>query len=391
MDNQIKYIGLYVHIPFCLHKCAYCDFCSSVASDKVQMQAYVDALALDIINSGKAVEGDNVIVDSVYFGGGTPSLLAKKDIEYLTDTIYEAFRVTEDAEVTFEVNPATLDRAKAKALIDCGVNRLSIGMQSAHDNELEALSRVHNLREFVNCYKTARKAGFGNINVDVMYGIPEQTEESFMQTLDVVCDLAPEHVSMYGLRIEEGTPFAIHRSELVLPGEDEEYSMFRRGRSYLKEHGYSHYEISNFAKEGKESKHNYKYWKCEEYIGVGVSAHSYYGGKRYARITDVDRYIYYLCGEETPNLTDIIVASSVEEITPAVLEVEYVMLGLRTHRGVVKAEYKKKFGIDFDAKYTERIREYADAGFIINTEKKCRLSAEGMYVSNRILADILDL
>lgn len=391
MDNNIKYIGLYVHIPFCLHKCAYCDFCSSVATDKVQMQAYVDALAMDIVNCGKAVEGDNVIVDSVYFGGGTPSLLPKKDIEYLTDTIYEAFRVTEDAEVTFEVNPATLDRAKAKALYDCGVNRLSIGMQSAHDNELEALSRVHNLKEFLACYKTARKAGFNNINVDVMYGIPEQTEESFMQTLEVVCDLAPEHVSMYGLRIEDGTPFAVNRSELALPGEDEEYSMFRKGRSYLKEHGYSHYEISNFAREGKESKHNYKYWMCEEYIGVGVAAHSYYGGKRYARITDVDRYISYICGDETPNYDDIIVASSVEEITPAALEVEYVMLGLRTSRGVVKADYQRRFGISFDEKYSERIREYAEAGFIINTEKKCRFSPEGMYVSNRILADILDL
>ncbi len=391
MENKIKYIGLYVHIPFCLHKCAYCDFCSSVATDKVQMQAYVDALAMDIIQCGKQIEGDNVIVDSVYFGGGTPSLLAKKDIEYLTDTIYEAFRVTEDAEVTFEVNPATLDKTKAKTLRDCGINRLSIGMQSAHDNELEALSRVHKLKEFLNCYKTARRAGFDNINVDVMYGIPEQTESSFMQTLEVACDLAPEHISMYGLRIEEGTPFSVYESELVLPGEDVEYSMFRRGRHYLKEHGYAHYEISNFAREGKESRHNLRYWECGEYIGVGVAAHSYYGGKRYARITDIDRYISYICGNDTPNFDDIIVASSVEQITPAALEVEYVMLGLRTSRGVVKSEYKRKFCIDFDAKYAERIREYAEAGFIVNTEKKCRFSPEGMYVSNRILADILDL
>jgi oxygen-independent coproporphyrinogen-3 oxidase len=357
----------------------------------MQMQAYVDALARDIIHMGKKTESDNVIVDSVYFGGGTPSLLPKKDIEYLTDTIYEAFRVTEDAEFTFEVNPATLDRAKAKSLYDSGINRLSIGMQSAHDNELEALSRVHNLREFVNCYKIARKAGFTNINVDVMYGIPEQTLESFMQTLEVVCDLKPEHISMYGLRIEEGTPFSVYRSELVLPGEDEEYSMFRQGRSYLKEQGYTHYEISNFAREGYESKHNMKYWRCEEYIGIGVAAHSFYNGVRYARITDTDRYISYICGEEGDRYEDTVVASSVENIGERELEVEYVMLGMRTSRGVVKADYERKFGIDFDEKYSNRIREYADAGFIINTEKKCRFSAEGMYVSNRILADILDL
>lgn len=390
MDNY-KRIGLYIHIPFCVHKCAYCDFCSAVAKDKMQMQAYVDALARDIIHTGKKISADNVIVDSVYFGGGTPSLLPKKDIEYLTDTIYEAFKVTEDAEFTFEVNPATLDRTKAKALLECGVNRLSIGMQSAHDNELDALSRVHNLKDFVNCFKLARKAGFENINIDVMYGIPEQTLESFLETLGVVCELKPEHISMYGLRIEDGTPFSVHKSELVLPGEDEEYSMFRQGRTFLKEHGYTHYEISNFALEGYESKHNMKYWRCREYIGLGVAAHSFYDGVRYAKITDTDRYISYICGEEEERYDDTIVASSVERITPEALEVEYVMLGLRTARGVVKENYERKFGIDFDEKYGERIREYADAGFIINTEKKCRFSAEGMYVSNTILADILDL
>ena len=210
MKDNFRRIGLYVHIPFCLHKCAYCDFCSSVATDKLQMQAYVDALADHIVNAGKSVEADNVIVDSIYVGGGTPTLLSKKDIEYITDTIYDAFRVTEDAEFTFEANPATLDRAKAKALIDCGVNRLSIGLQSAHDSELESLSRIHTYKDFLNSYKIARKAGFENINVDVMYGIPDQTPESFRATLEAVCDLSPEHISMYGLRIEDGTPFCVH-------------------------------------------------------------------------------------------------------------------------------------------------------------------------------------
>ena len=390
MDNNIRRIGLYIHIPFCLHKCAYCDFCSSVPNDKLQFGAYVDALALDIENTGRALEGDNVIVDSIYVGGGTPTLLSKKNIEYITDTIYESFRVTEDAEFTFECNPATLDSRRANALLDCGVNRLSIGLQSAHDSELESLSRIHSYKDFVSSYKIARKCGFENINVDVMYGIPDQTKESFLATLDAVCALAPEHISMYGLRIEEGTPFAIHQSDLALPDEDTEYAMFREGRKFLRDHGYSHYEISNYAREGFESKHNYKYWRCEEYIGIGVAAHSFYAGKRYAKITDVDRYISYICGEES-NFDATIVPSSVENITDAELECEYVMLGLRLARGVVKAEYKKKFGRDFDSKYSERIREYADAGFIIDTERCTRFSPEGMYVSNRILSDILDL
>ena len=390
MKDDFRRIGLYVHVPFCLHKCAYCDFCSSVATDKLQMQAYVDALCEDIIYMGKSVEADNVIVDSIYVGGGTPTLLSKKDIEYLTDTIYEAFRVTEDAEFTFEVNPATLDRAKAKALIDCGVNRLSIGLQSAHDSELEALSRIHSYKGFLNSYKIARKAGFENINIDVMYGIPEQTPESFRATLEAVCALAPEHISMYGLRIEDGTPFCVHRSELILPSEDEEYAMFREGRAYLKEQGYAQYEISNYAKEGFRSRHNYKYWRCEEYIGVGVAAHSFYGGVRYARITDTDRYISYLCAEDSDH-SSVIVSSSVEQIDDAALECEYVMLGLRLNEGVVKSDYKRKFGIDFDSKYAQRIGEYARAGFIIDTDKSCRFSVEGMYVSNSILAEILDL
>ena len=389
MDNNTRHIGLYIHIPFCLHKCAYCDFCSGVPKDKSQKEAYVDALMLDIAHTGEELKDSDVVVDSIYVGGGTPTLLSKREIELLTDTIYDSFKVTEDAEFTFEANPATLDRSKAKCLKDAGVNRLSIGLQSAHDTELESLSRIHTYKEFLASFKAARKAGFENINVDVMYGIPEQTLESFKETLKTVCELEPEHISMYGLRIEEGTPFCIHQSELPLPSEDEEYAMYREGRTALQAQGYVHYEISNYARKGYKSKHNLKYWRCEEYIGFGVAAHSYYGGKRFARITDVDRYISYICGEE--DYTKIIAQSTVEEIDARTLECEYVMLALRTSAGVDKARFEEKFGFDFDSKYSERIREYADAGFIIDTHAKCTLSPEGLYVSNRILSDILDL
>ncbi len=389
MNDNTRRIGLYIHIPFCLHKCAYCDFCSDVQKDKMQKSAYVDALILDIEHTGKQLSEDNVVVDTIYVGGGTPSLLTKKEIELLTDTIYDSFRVTEDAEFTFEANPATLDKSKASALYACGVNRLSIGLQSAHDHELEALSRIHTYKEFLNSYKIARRAGFENINIDVMYGIPEQTKESFFETLKIVCELEPEHISMYGLRIEEGTPFCIHEKELQLPDEDEEYAMYREGRALLTEAGYSHYEISNYAKKGYGSKHNLKYWRCEEYIGIGVAAHSFYAGKRYGRITDVNRYISYICGEGS--FEQIVSPGSVEQIDQKALECEYVMLALRTSHGVDKVRFEEKFGFDFDSKYAERIREYADAGFIIDTHRACMLSPEGMYVSNRILSDILDL
>ena len=389
MDKNAKSIGLYVHIPFCLHKCAYCDFCSSEQKDKMQKEAYVDALVYDIEHMGKELEYDNIIVDSIYFGGGTPSLLSRREIELLTDTIYDSFRVTEDAEFTFEVNPATLDRAKAKTLIECGVNRLSIGVQSVHDNELAALSRIHSFKDFINCYKIARKAGFDNISFDVMYGIPEQTLGSFLETLDTLIELEPEHISMYGLRIEEGTPFCIHQNELDLPNEDMEYAMYRQGRQKLIEAGYLQYEISNYSKPQRRSRHNLKYWRCEEYIGVGVAAHSFYADKRYAKITDTDRYITYICAHEDHAAT--ISAGSVEQIDHGTLETEYVMLGLRTSDGINKAEYRARFGTDFDAKYASRIKEYVQAGFIIDTPTACSFSAEGMYVSNRILCDILDL
>ena len=389
MTKNERRVGLYIHIPFCLHKCAYCDFCSIASKNKLQMTAYVDALAKDIAHTAEQLSADNILIDSIYVGGGTPTLLSKKDIEYVIDTVYDSFKIADDVEFTFEANPATIDRAKAKCLFDRGVNRLSIGMQSANDNELEALSRVHSFKDFEKSFKAARKAGFENINVDVMYGIPEQTTESFYKTVAAVTSLEPEHISMYGLRIEDGTPFAICRDELTLPDEDSEYEMYREGREKLREAGYSQYEISNYAREGKESVHNLKYWKCTEYLGVGVAAHSFYGGFRYSKITDVDRYISYICEDE--NYADTVVSSSLEQVTKSSLEVEFVMLGLRTSAGVNKAEYKARFDCDFDEKYAPRIKEYADAGFIINTQKACMFSPEGMYVSNRILSDILDL
>ncbi len=389
MNANTKRVGLYIHIPFCLHKCAYCDFCSAEQKEKMQKEAYIDALMSDIENTGKEVEDDGIIIDTIYVGGGTPTLLSKKEIELLTDMIYDSFKVTADAEFTFEANPATLDRTKARTLLECGVNRLSIGLQSVHQNELEALSRIHNFKDFLQSYKTARKAGFENVNIDVMYGIPEQTVESFLETLRVVCELSPEHVSMYGLRIEEGTPFYVHQSELDLPNEDEEYTMYRKGRELLSSYGYSQYEISNYAKAGYESKHNMRYWKCKEYLGLGVAAHSFYADKRYAKITDVDRYISYICAED--NYKQTIIASSEQTITKNDLEVEFVMLGLRTSAGVIKEEYKAMFGEDFDRKYAPRIKAYVDAGFMINTPHSCSLSPEGMYVSNKILSEILDL
>lgn len=389
MDNNSKHIGLYIHIPFCLHKCAYCDFCSAEQKDKMQKAAYVDALVLDIENTAKQVSDDGIIVDSIYFGGGTPTLLTKKEIYLLTDTIYDCFNVTEDAEFTFEANPATLDTSKAKCLIDCGVNRLSIGLQSVHNEELEALERIHDYRDFVKSYKAARKAGFDNINVDVMYGIPEQSEASFSETLEAVCDAEPEHISMYGLRIEDSTPFAAYRHTLNLPSEESEYAMYRIGREYLAQRGYTQYEISNYAKNGKESRHNLKYWQMKEYLGFGVSAHSYYGNKRYARISDTDKYISCICGES--DFETIIAKNSVEVIDEKAREIEYVMLSLRMASGVNKEEYEKLFGVSFDSKYKSRIKDYVDAGFLINSPKSCTFSVEGLYVSNRILSDILDL
>ena len=277
-------IGLYVHIPFCKSKCKYCDFCSFTDADK---ESYLDALIRDI----DSYKGCQIEVNSVFFGGGTPSLLSGEQMEKLFFHLRNSFDVSCDSEITLEANPKTLTSENLEAYIRSGINRISLGLQSIHENELKKLGRIHNFSEFLETYNMVRNNGVNNLNVDLMYGIPEQTKESFEKTLSEIIKLSPEHISVYGLILEEGTPLYAHSQQLSLPTEDEECDMYYLASKMLSDNGYTHYEVSNYCKDGHACRHNLKYWRDEEYIGVGLSAYSYFGRKRFGKTRDMSLYL----------------------------------------------------------------------------------------------------
>lgn len=384
MVNDPKTLGLYCHIPFCKSKCAYCDFCSVAGSGNHARSVYVDALCREIAEMGKRAEG--YAVDSVFIGGGTPTLLGDSLFKKLISCMYDEFFVADSAEFTVEANPATVTKKLAETLVRCGVNRVSLGLQSVHQNELKLLGRIHTLEDFEKSYEILRMAGITNINVDVMFGIPEQTAESFLNTLKHVVSLHPEHISAYGLQIEPGTPFFARKDELPLPSEDEEYSMYIYACEFLEQHGYGHYEISNFALPGKECRHNKKYWNGDQYIGLGCAAHSFFGGERFGRCEDISQYVSSVKHKALDSTVD-----SREVITLSSFESDYVMLRMRLAEGVNKKAYKTVFGFDFDERYADKLKPYVDAGFVINGPDACRFTTDGMYVSNTVLSSILDI
>lgn len=289
LDLKPKRLGLYFHIPFCLSKCAYCDFFSFVPSNEELITRYIDALITHMEDYRHAAE--EYVVDSVFIGGGTPTCIPKDELLRLIRAIKKNFNITKNAEFTIEANPATVDLQSLKKFRRAGINRISIGLQTGDDNELKSLSRIHTRRQFEESYRTAREAGFENINIDLMFGIPGQTMESLMRNLRYLIRLNPEHISLYNLKIEPGTPFDLHRSELALPNEDDEADMYLAAVDFLRSNGYPQYEISNFSKNGCRCRHNLKYWTGGEYLGFGPSAHSYFSNNRFAFVRDLDAYL----------------------------------------------------------------------------------------------------
>ncbi len=381
MDN--KKLGIYIHIPFCKSKCGYCDFCSHTPSDG-ETERYLNALMLNIQDFSGAAE--KYTVDTIFIGGGTPTLLSKKQMKALAQCIHSSFKIEKGAEFTVEANPGTVDKRYLSSLVNMGINRISFGLQSASDRELLALGRIHTRDEFLESFKAARTAGFKNINVDLMYGIPHQTKESFAATLQFVKSLSPEHISVYGLKIEDGTPFWRAKETLPLPDEEAEYRMYREAHSSITNAGYKHYEISNFARPGFESRHNLRYWKDELYLGFGVSAHSYFAGQRYAYTDDVEKYILEM--EHPRDMSNILAECT--DIDVFTKETEYVMLRLRLFDGLLLDEYKKEFGRDFLAKYGEKLGRFVDGGFMSLDARRLAFTVKGMYVSNYILSDLLE-
>lgn len=375
VNSQKESVGIYLHIPFCKQKCNYCDFCSSPSFiDKAD--EYTDALLKEIDTYKSA---DKIYVDSVFFGGGTPSILPSEQFIKIVEKLNEIFFIGNDAEITLEANPKTLTAEKLEVYKKCGVNRLSIGMQTIHENELKKLGRIHNFEDFLTSFRIARNAGFDNINIDLMYGIPEQTVESFKKTLETVISLSPEHISCYGLIIEENTPFYELKGTLNLPKENDELDMYDACVNELSIAGYRHYEISNYSKEGYICRHNMKYWTLDEYIGFGISAHSFYNGRRYYNKSDFGEYISSNCLNYRQNETDFI----------GIDYNEYIMLRLRISDGIVFREFKDIFGFDFRAGREELLKRYVEAGYAVYSDNSFFLTDKGFYLSNAIISTLI--
>lgn len=384
--NEKKALSLYIHIPFCIRKCIYCDFLSEPISDDMheKEKKYVNALCSELL-SYKNISED-YIINTIYIGGGTPSVLSKDSIVIIMDAIRKVFFIAEDAEISIEANPGTLDAAKLQTYRACGINRLSMGLQSAHDDELIRLSRIHNYDQFVAGYEMAEQAGFTNINVDIMTGIPGQSLHSYLETLECVLRLSPAHISSYGLILEEGTPIYNDSSLLgMLPEEDEERKMYHATKKILEASGYHRYEISNYARKQYECRHNKVYWTLKEYLGVGCGASSFFKGKRFSNTRDMDIYLDRFSG--VGKAYEIRVQE--EDASVSRLMEEYMFLGLRMMQGVSAEEFYNHFGRSVYDVYGCVIRKYEDMGMLSDNGGIITLTEKGIDVSNVILADFL--
>lgn len=379
-------IGLYIHIPFCVQKCLYCDFLSFSGCPSEVQKDYVDALQREL-DSYRDLAKDYRVA-SVFVGGGTPSSLKEGMLAGIFSRIYEVFNVNEDAEITIECNPGTLDRDKLEEYYACKVNRISFGLQSANNEELKRIGRIHNYEQFVANYMLAREIGFRNINVDIMSALPGQNLTSYGRTLAKVLELNPEHISAYSLIVEEGTPLSGNRELLeTLPNEQIDRKMYQYTQKIMHSMGYERYEISNYAKPGFECRHNLGYWKGTAYLGIGLGAASYFDNRRWHNTTDFDRYKQY-SGDRfklREDETEVSMKGQIEE---------YMFLGLRCMKGISKTEFQKCFGYTVDDLYGNVIREYVEQGFLkVYLDSDCNewlaLTEKGIDVSNYILADFL--
>ena len=371
----MKSLGLYIHIPFCISKCRYCDFCSFPHPKQETVKKYISVLKSEIEEYGTRYA--EYTVNTVYFGGGTPTLLSADDLTSILKAIKLNFRLSRDAEITAECNPATADEKYFKAMRYEGFNRLSLGVQSMNDGELKRLGRLHSANDVKKAFADAKNAGFDNISADVMFGIPDQTAASLSQTLDEILALSPTHISLYGLKIEEGTYFARHEGELALPDEDEEYEMYMTSVKKLAKGGFARYEISNFAKEGFFSRHNMKYWQREDYLGMGISAHSCIGNLRFSENDNMENYSVQSreISSETISQHDILC--------------EKIMLGMRLEQGVDFERLAKSHG-NIALKYRNALRAFVNDGYVTEENGTLRFTDKGMYISNYILSEILD-
>ena len=373
----MKEISLYIHIPFCKQKCLYCDF-PSYAGKEDLMDQYIEALNKEILEKGK-----NYIINSIFIGGGTPSYLTNNNLKILLNTLNK-LNLKDTLEFTVECNPGTLTEESLKIMKNNKVNRLSIGVQSSKNNLLKNIGRIHSYEEFKNNYILARKLGFNNINVDLMFGLPNQKVEEWRETLEEISNLNPEHISAYSLIIEEGTCFynLYKQNKLELPSEENEREMYLLTKKILSKKGYHQYEISNFSKEGKECLHNKVYWKCNEYLGLGVSASSFIDENRIKNIDNIEEYIGKI--DKNENVIDEIHRNTKKDDYE-----EFVFMGLRMINGIESSEFKRRFGKDIYDVYKNVIEKNIKKELLINDSGRLYLSSKGIEISNYVMSDFI--
>lgn len=411
-------LSLYIHIPFCVRKCHYCDFLSAPCKEETR-QEYVEALCMEIVQRAKLYK--DRIVDTIFFGGGTPSLLSAKQMGKIMETVRQEFQILTEAEISMEVNPGTADREKLKAYKECGINRLSIGLQSANNEELKVLGRIHTWEVFENTWKQVRELGFSNVNIDLMSALPGQTLESYENTLRKVLALKPEHISAYSLIIEEGTKFyewfgdevsrtggeayelsledmEVYFRAKKLPDEIADRRMYEMTRTLLEEHGYHRYEISNYALKGYECKHNVGYWKRKEYLGLGLGAASLLSNVRSSNVSELSEYLEL--GQKMQHLgkvqedikhKEIDWSAEQEELSIKDQMEEFMFLGLRMIEGISCLEFEKQFGKSLQEIYGTQIVKLEKQGLLQYQEETERyaLTLQGIDVSNQVFVEFI--
>ena len=391
----MRSIGLYIHIPFCVQKCVYCDFLSGPATRQRQ-QEYVATLSREIV--WESAQYTDAVVKTIFFGGGTPSILQAEEIAEILDCLRKQYHIDADAEITLEMNPGTADQDKLLKLKRAGINRLSIGLQSADNAELKMLGRIHTYEDFLRTYHQARETGFSNINVDLMSALPGQHMENWVRTLEKVTALQPEHISAYSLIIEEGTPLYQNLdARASVPEEDEDRQMYQETKRLLAQQGYHRYEISNYAKPGYECRHNSIYWQrgvwhMADFVGFGLGASSTVGDRRWENTKSMKRYLSVF-QEQNRKRYDSSAGERVKEsaVKLSVMEQmeEFMFLGLRMMEGVSKREFADSFGQEMDEIYGEALQKWIQMGMMAKNGDAVMLTDAGIDVSNTILTDFV--
>lgn len=376
-------LGLYLHLPFCISKCPYCDFNSYQLKEDNQISSYISALYQEITTYSKKLKKSNI--KTIYLGGGTPTILSGVQIYNILEFCKSKFTIDKDAEITIEANPGTLDGEKIKLLIESGINRLSLGAQSFNNLFLKKLGRIHNTQDIIDSYYLAREKGFNNINIDIMFALPEQTTEDLQVTLKKAVSLKPDHLSLYNLTIKPGTEYykKYKGNKLKLPTEDEEYDMYKWAINFLEESGFEHYEIANFARHYKRSMHNLIYWQNKPYLGIGAGAYSFIKGYRYMNYENPARYTKEIMSGKLP-------VDNGEKLSLRKRMIETIILGLRTKDGVGYQKFKIRFKVDINNIFHKQINKLVNLGLLKKNDFKIKLTKRGIFLANTVFREFVD-